>query len=642
MAAYFIQIDSLYLSGDTAAASRQLDEIQGQIEDEDLISLNDYYYFRGLVQKNFIDRNRYADSALSLFPDIPSQIKYKNAYIRSLILKCEVLVYYKKYDEALNNYFKIRSLADPDKNPVAFAEYNTRIAQLYYDQRLYRQAANFHLIAHNILRSIDDDNPQLLFYLRQGSLNNAGFSYERADMLDSAAYLYHKGITYLEEEEEKNIIGKRMLNASKIVFLDNLGGLTARNGDLLTARQLLEQSIAINDFEENRSKATAFLKLADVYSKLGDLEKADSLLSIAERNMSLSEIDFYQVGPRITKAKSDLAVARGDYKLAHSYLTKHLEALDSIERASEELSNIDLTLRFESFQNKMDIAQLAKANQDKTRSLVIAGLFLTMLVFIVLLTLKNSKQAQKAQKASFEHNEQLKKVISQLEIRNQEYAKIMKVMAHDLKNPLGGIVGISNALLDDEKFTGEHHELLQLISSSGTNMLEMISELLNSDLVTENEGLTKEDTDLRHLLQQCVELLQYKAKEKQQELSFRSEDPVVLKLSREKIWRVMNNLLVNAIKFSPENTKIQVTLEKLEDSVIIAVIDNGIGVPGSDREKIFEMFTSAKRTGTAGEQPFGIGLSISRQIIEAHRGTIWLEDNPEGGTIFYVELPLSQ
>lgn len=173
-------------------------------------------------------------------------------------------------------------------------------------------------------------------------------------------------------------------------------------------------------------------------------------------------------------------------------------------------------------------------------------------------------------------------------------------------------------------------------------MLEMISELLNSDLVTENERLIKEDIDLQHLLQQCVELLQYKANEKQQVIHFRSGEVIVLKLSREKIWRVFNNLLVNAIKFSPANTKIQVTLERKKDSVVIAIIDNGIGVPPNDREKIFEMFTSAKRTGTAGEQPFGIGLSISKQIIESHGGTIWLKDNPEGGTIFFVELPIAQ
>ncbi|MNQ87102.1 Sensor protein kinase WalK [compost metagenome] len=76
------------------------------------------------------------------------------------------------------------------------------------------------------------------------------------------------------------------------------------------------------------------------------------------------------------------------------------------------------------------------------------------------------------------------------------------------------------------------------------------------------------------------------------------------------------------------------------NAVGVKIVDQGIGIPDVDKQKIFEMFTDAKRAGTAGEQPFGIGLSISKQIIESHNGKIWLQDNPDGGTIFFVELPL--
>lgn len=169
----------------------------------------------------------------------------------------------------------------------------------------------------------------------------------------------------------------------------------------------------------------------------------------------------------------------------------------------------------------------------------------------------------------------------------------------------------------------------------------MINQLLNSNLAIENEVLTKEKVDIQHLLRQCTELLQYKADEKQQKIIFISGGPAYLQLSREKIWRVFNNLVVNAIKFSPNHTVVKVLLERLDRSVRIAIIDQGIGVPENDKQRIFEMFTSAKRPGTSGEQPFGIGLSISKQIVESHQGKIWLQDNVGGGTIFYVELPLS-
>jgi signal transduction histidine kinase len=74
-------------------------------------------------------------------------------------------------------------------------------------------------------------------------------------------------------------------------------------------------------------------------------------------------------------------------------------------------------------------------------------------------------------------------------------------------------------------------------------------------------------------------------------------------------------------------------------SIEISVIDQGIGVPADMREDIFEAFTKAKRSGTSGEKPYGLGLSIAKSIVLAHNGTIRLSDNPDGGSIFTIELP---
>jgi signal transduction histidine kinase len=72
---------------------------------------------------------------------------------------------------------------------------------------------------------------------------------------------------------------------------------------------------------------------------------------------------------------------------------------------------------------------------------------------------------------------------------------------------------------------------------------------------------------------------------------------------------------------------------------LITVEDEGIGIPDNLKDKIFDMFSEAKRKGTAGEQPFGLGLAISKQIVEAHGGNIWFESREKGGTAFYVKLP---
>lgn len=637
----FKRVDSVYLTSNLAETSRLLDSLKPKIDANDINELTNFYYYKGLTSyKDTLSMNRYADSALAFFEDPNRQQQFPMAFAKALMLKSDVYVFFKKYDKALENYFKIKSTLNKTDDPLVYANYITRIAHLYYVQNLFKQAANYHLEAFNVLESVNGLDPRSMFHIKQGALNNAGFSYEKAGMLDSAAFLYRKGLSFIQQQLKQNTVTINQHNQSKIVLLDNLGGLMAKLGELKLAEQYLQESISLDSDAKEKIKITAFMKLADVYRRLNKLQKADSLLTIAKNVIQENPFDPYLLMPRWNKAKSELYLSKGNYKEAYRLLNRYSVAMDSIN-IENELSRVDLKVRFKNKQTEQDLKSLTKTNEHITFYLLCAAVFIIMLICIVFLVIKNARQAHKTEKATIKHSEELKKAMVRLENRNKDYAKMMKVMAHDLKNPLGGMVGISNLLLEEKRFLEDDREMLQLISSSGNNAIEMINQLLNSNLAIENEVLTKEKVDIQHLLRQCTELLQYKADEKQQKIIFISGGPVYLKLSREKIWRVFNNLVVNAIKFSPNHTVVKVLLERLEKSVRIAIIDQGIGVPENDKQRIFEMFTSAKRTGTSGEQPFGIGLSISKQIVESHQGKIWLQDNVGGGTIFYVELPLS-
>jgi len=141
------------------------------------------------------------------------------------------------------------------------------------------------------------------------------------------------------------------------------------------------------------------------------------------------------------------------------------------------------------------------------------------------------------------------------------------------------------------------------------------------------------------MLYYCVELLHFKADAKMQKITLQAAH-VTLSVNREKMWRVVSNLVANAIKFSPSGAGILVQMTETSQQVIIAVEDHGIGIPIEMKDKIFDMFTEAQRPGTAGEQPFGLGLAISKQIVEAHGGKLWFNSKPGNGTTFYVELPI--
>jgi signal transduction histidine kinase len=210
-------------------------------------------------------------------------------------------------------------------------------------------------------------------------------------------------------------------------------------------------------------------------------------------------------------------------------------------------------------------------------------------------------------------------------------------VAHDLRNPLGGIAALSAAMIEDN-YTPDQQEMLNLIKETSYNSLELINEILEA-ANSATAPLKKEWVDINALTASSVELLRFKAADKHQSINLNlPPNPAQVFISREKIWRVISNLVTNAIKFSHDGSSITVGVENYEDGVKIIVKDSGIGIPDKLKQQVFNMFTDAKRVGTAGEKSFGLGLSICQQIVEKHHGRIWLESTVGEGTTFYVFL----
>ncbi len=635
----FVLIDSLTRVRELARTISILDSIRPAIQQTDILNLSNYYYYSGMANSNIEKVSFYGDSLMYLYEDVNNQTLYPSGYLKALSYKANLYIRTRNYDNALIYLFKIKPHLSTSIDRLIYLNYLTKIAHIHYIQKKYRIAGSYYKQAYELLSKPGNLSELSIFQQKQVILNNAGFSYESAELLDSAEIFYRQGLSYLEKEAAIGVIDKSEINICKIVYLDNLGGLLAKKGDYIGAEKLLEESVAINGGLLTDDKGTAYLKLAETYGKLGKIAKADIAYDIAKQLIYAKIGNQLDIKTRYQKSISEYLLSQQNYQQAYVHLSTYNQLKDSLDQLKNANSQIDLKLKFENLQSKEDVNSLEKTNKGKTAYLVAIALSLLMLIPIILLVLKNTRGAKRAENATQKHNLALEKTMKRLEHRNNDYAKMMKVMAHDLKNPIGGMVGVANLLLEDKRFAKEDKELLHLIETSGENAIEMINQLLNSGLAIENEVLKKEPVDLQHLLRQCTELLQYKADEKQQKIILISAGPLMISLSKEKIWRVLNNLIVNAIKFSPENADIKVVLEHLEKSAKVSIIDQGIGVPQKDKEKIFEMFTAAKRLGTAGEQPFGIGLSISKQIIESHDGKIWLEENPLGGTIFYVEIP---
>jgi signal transduction histidine kinase len=240
----------------------------------------------------------------------------------------------------------------------------------------------------------------------------------------------------------------------------------------------------------------------------------------------------------------------------------------------------------------------------------------------------------------FKYQTQLEIAYDKLKQSNESKDRILQVVAHDLRTPVGGISTLSQLMIaDPSRPELEKQGYLELIYQSSTQSLNMINELLEGHTNDSGE-LVLSRIDVNALLKNISQLMQHKAGEKQQSIGLNlPQQPVVVDCDAGKISRVIHNLVANSIKFTPSGGKIELTSMRSNGFVEITVKDNGIGIPVSLQQNLFSMSSTVKRKGTAGERSFGIGLSVCKQIMDAHGGKISVISEEGSGSVFVLQLP---
>lgn len=240
----------------------------------------------------------------------------------------------------------------------------------------------------------------------------------------------------------------------------------------------------------------------------------------------------------------------------------------------------------------------------------------------------------------FKNQYKLETAYAELSKNKEERDRILNVVAHDLRSPLSGISGISKMMLADDKVVEDNKEMFRLIEQSAESTLRLISDLMHTN-INSVEQYHFNAIELNKLVHQILQILVFTAKEKNIIIEANiAKQKIILKADKDKIDRVISNLVTNAIKFSKLGSIVHVSLHANDEFAEIIVKDNGIGIPEYLQGKIFDLFTTAKRKGTAGEKSYGLGLAICKKIIDMHEGFIHVESKEGEGSSFIVKLPL--
>lgn len=232
-------------------------------------------------------------------------------------------------------------------------------------------------------------------------------------------------------------------------------------------------------------------------------------------------------------------------------------------------------------------------------------------------------------------------VIDQFSRARPDHDEVLGFAAHELRNPLSIILGMSEFLRDGVvgELTSQQRHLVTTILGACRTAIDLVNQLLDAE---REPDLKCERHDVAALVSECVAQMSLEAMRKDMDIAFTPPGPVELMMDREKIKQVVTNLLSNAIKYSPPGSTITVTLasDPGAGSCVLAVRDQGPGVPEHERDRLFTAFGRLSVKPTGGEKSTGLGLALCRRFVEAHHGSIDARNLAEGGCEFAVALPL--
>ena len=238
---------------------------------------------------------------------------------------------------------------------------------------------------------------------------------------------------------------------------------------------------------------------------------------------------------------------------------------------------------------------------------------------------------------------ELRQARERLREMNEEKNEFMGIAAHDLRNPLGAIKGYAEMVVEDAQSL-QHRELEEngrRIQAVATRMAEMVQNLLDANRIERGEmQLNLATTDLGPLVNSVVEAQRPRATVKQQTIHLQGETaPVQVIVDPNVMVQVLENLISNAVKYSPPGRNIFVRLKRETGLIRIEVQDEGPGLSTEDQQRLFGKFARLSAKPTGGEHSTGLGLSIVKKMVEAMNGKVWCESKPGQGATFITTIP---
>lgn len=581
--------------------------------------------------------NLYPDSALKLANEaltITESEDYlaEKAHLQRLI---GLIWYYKvDYVTSLEYFMESLDLCKQIGNKAGEAAALNNISIIYRDQDYLDKALELDLQVLEMRKQLDN------FDDLAGSLNNVAVAY--MDMED-----YEKALDYFWQAV--SVAKQHNITNSLDLCYNNIGALYLEKSELDSAFKYFNISLGYSTpLNHKQMMQNSMVLLGQYYLKIGNPQRAIECL---ERGLKLAnEIQIVYEIEWVAESLHEAYAKVGNYSKAYEIHKLYKEMADSANNLAtiQKITKIEAEISF----NKE--RELEKIVQDKSelenqlkfnRARQLRDIAITIgiaLFFILTFMYRNNRTKTRDNKILQQQKAEIEKQKTQIETLNNTKDKFLAIIAHDLRNPLGGIYKLAEVVDTNYEFLSDEKlkKYIGNIRTTSDKVYELLDNLLQWALLQQGSiEVNKQEFSLDEVIRQNIELLKGVWLQKKISVVFENDGPCSVIADHKMINTVIGNLLTNALKFTPEHGKVSILVQNNRSSCIVSVTDTGVGISKADQEMLFEFGPEKSKIGKSKEKGIGLGLVLCKEFTQLNGGRIWVESEEGRGSSFYFSIP---
>ena len=635
---FLIILQAGILSHHLKAQEQIIDSLENQLQLVDNISKIDYMielselYFEISLRKSA----DYADSALLE----SRKTNYKKGEADALNKMGNIHWITSNFNAAMERYLEALDVREEIRDSAGIAGCYNNLGIIASEFNDFDIAIEYTQKSYVINSKINDISGIVTNY------NNLGTFYHEMKKYSQALNYYFMNLNLLEDLDDKTSLS---------YTLNNIGEIYNDNKKYSEALPYYYRALEIQE-EINLSTGIAVskLNLGDIYLKMGDIENADKYLyeclkiskKIGYRDV---QSDCYELLAKYYKEKEN-------FREAFKYSQLFSETEDSIFSEQTSRRFAEMQVSFESELKDREIELLTKNEELRNLNLIkqknkiiylaISLLFITFLVWLLfrsyLLRKKNLQSFKKKNVELFYSSKKLKRSEIRLKDTNESMDRFFSIIAHDLINPFHALLTLAEMLnnQNEELKKEEVIKYSQLINTSAKNLYNLLSNLLQWTRAQTGKLDNKpEYLDANNSVNTVTALLNIATKEKKIELVSSINKNHKVYCDENLLLTILRNLIHNAIKYSKNGGKVEISTVVKNGFIEFSIADNGIGILKTNLDNLFNIKHSFSTKGTNNEEGTGLGLILCKEFVEIMGGEIWAESTPETGTTLKFTVP---